>query len=834
MANRWVLMVLLEIAAGNKLACPTPTSTSQVRLRSMPEQQCQKHDEVETLTNIRRNNKRVLGQQPWSLAQLVLDELHLLSYHYLSGIKSVCNGGPYAVDKVQGVPVNNLLPLRSPWTYGYVRSLMDGWMDEDVRWNTFEVGLTGPVGREVGKSALILVDVHVHHHVEGNLLRYFHYENYSVPAPPTSVASISSFSHNPNIGRYYAVLFSLHNVAACDREFSSFSLFTSAQSKIIPLMSSSRLTIGIVGGGVAGLYAALLLQRAGHIVHIFEGSDRLGGRVHTHYFTEEENQYYEAGAMRIPHSPYQTDVKASFQDRSAEELMLAAVGPLLQRLEGNFVEGFDEICREYDNYSFRFYLSHVLNWPNDIIDFVETVTSQTNQFCLSVTEIMMEYIDFSTKEWSTIAHGMSRLPLAMAHLIGYKNITLNARVTGIRSEDDGKVTISVFGHKSNVEATFDKVIMAIPPPALKMITDRPAWSPHKELAIRSIHFESLFKMGLRFKTRFWERVGPTSCFGGQSTTDLPIRWIVYPSNGIGSDGPGVLLIYSWMTDADAWLPLTPEERQNLALANLAEVYNGQIDTKDGSVINVYDLIMDTSDAVWSARNSTGDAMFLPGQFLSRFEAARHPEGNVYFAGEHLSRHHTWIAGALESAWETVSNIIGPTPQLCPSEVEVGSLVEIDPQDGIRRPVSTDDAAPVLGDDASPMGVRGGGEQANFSIDFILRLHEPPFGFDTQWWPVLQSSNHKNCDGNTNTLPYHPGVHKAQRRGESEIRKSAEIAHLEPPKYFVSSTSNGYAYCDYTSPLLRKVPLKGSTRMNVPKYSHVHERNSVIARECVEV
>jgi hypothetical protein len=96
--------------------------------------------------------------------------------------------------------------------------------------------------------------------------------------------------------------------------------------------------------------------------------------------------------------------------------------------------------------------------------------------------------------------------------------------------------------------------------------------------------------------------------------------------------------------------LTPEdseERRNLALANLAEVYNGLVDTKDGNVINVYDLIMATSDAVWSARNSTGDAMFLPGQFLSRFEAARLPEGNVYFAGEHLSHHHTWIAGALE-------------------------------------------------------------------------------------------------------------------------------------------------------------------------------------------
>jgi len=397
--------------------------------------------------------------------------------------------------------------------------------------------------------------------------------------------------------------------------------------------------------------------------------------------------------------------------------MLQAVSPLLQKLEGNFADGFDEICRQYDHYSFRFYLTCVLGWPTDIVDFIETTTSQTNQFSLSVTEIMMEYLDFSTKEWSTIAHGMSRLPLAMAHLVGHKHITLNARVTGIRNEVDGKVTISFSRHNGSAKATFDKIIMAIPPCALKMIANRPSWSGDKELAIRSMHFESLYKMGLRFKTRFWERVGPVPCKGGQSTTDLPIRWIVYPSNGIGDDGPGVLLVYSWMTDADAWLPLTPEERRDLALTNLAEVYNGQVDTKDGSIINVYDLILETSDAAWSARNSTGDAKFLPGQFLSRFEAARRPEGNIYFAGEHLSRHHTWVAGAVESAWETVSAIVGgPIPQLGPDSFH--STVEVEPK---KRPVLT------IIPEAGAVSVPAVGQVGQTELDFILQLYRQLYG-----------------------------------------------------------------------------------------------------------
>ncbi len=538
---------------------------------------------------------------------------------------------------------------------------------------------------------------------------------------------------------------------------------------------------------MAGLYAALLLKRAGHLVHVFEATDRLGGRVHTHYFNDEENQYFEAGAMRIPNSPHHSIVfdlikylqrsklpsdiqvnlipynltspgnfvyinrstpkyldassttprsinwrlseatKAKFQDRSAEDLMFEAVGPLLQKLDGNFDDGFNEICREFDHYSFSFYLTSILGWPTEVVDFLETVTSQTNQFALSVTEIIMEYIDFNTKEWSTIAHGMSRLPLAMAHLVGYKNITFNARITGVRNKDDGRVAVSIFGQNATVDVTFDKVIMAIPPPALRMIGNRPRWSEKKELAIRSMHFESLFKMGLRFKTRFWERVGLVPCRGGQSTTDLPIRWIVYPSNGIGDDGPGVLLVYSWMTDADLWAPLTPDERRDLALANLAEVYNGQIDTKDGSVINVYDLIMATSDAVWSARNCTGDAKFLPGQFLTRFEAARQPEGNICFAGEHLSRHHTWIAGALESAWETVSNIIGPIPKLGPSDAR--SLVKAEQESEVTIKLKHHVNGGADGANWEGTVSTGGHAGERGKVDFILRLPKQLFGFD---------------------------------------------------------------------------------------------------------
>ena len=56
---------------------------------------------------------------------------------------------------------------------------------------------------------------------------------------------------------------------------------------------------------MAGLYAGLLLQNHGHRARIFEGTNRVGGRVYTHYFTQEQDQFFEAGAMRLPHSKFQ-------------------------------------------------------------------------------------------------------------------------------------------------------------------------------------------------------------------------------------------------------------------------------------------------------------------------------------------------------------------------------------------------------------------------------------------------------------------------------------------------------------------------------------------------
>lgn len=66
-------------------------------------------------------------------------------------------------------------------------------------------------------------------------------------------------------------------------------------------------TVGIIGGGFAGMYAGLILQSLGIECQVFEGSDRVGGRIDTWYSKDykaddkdKAGLYGEVGGMRLP------------------------------------------------------------------------------------------------------------------------------------------------------------------------------------------------------------------------------------------------------------------------------------------------------------------------------------------------------------------------------------------------------------------------------------------------------------------------------------------------------------------------------------------------------
>ena len=64
-------------------------------------------------------------------------------------------------------------------------------------------------------------------------------------------------------------------------------------------MTERRVSVGIVGGGIAGLYCAWKLAQRGHSLTLFECLDRLGGRIETLRFDRLAEAPAECGPMRF-------------------------------------------------------------------------------------------------------------------------------------------------------------------------------------------------------------------------------------------------------------------------------------------------------------------------------------------------------------------------------------------------------------------------------------------------------------------------------------------------------------------------------------------------------
>ena len=70
-----------------------------------------------------------------------------------------------------------------------------------------------------------------------------------------------------------------------------------------PASPPGPLKFCIVGAGAAGLFTAMILSDLEIPYDFFEGSNRIGGRMFTKSFSNENHDYYDIGAMRYPRIP---------------------------------------------------------------------------------------------------------------------------------------------------------------------------------------------------------------------------------------------------------------------------------------------------------------------------------------------------------------------------------------------------------------------------------------------------------------------------------------------------------------------------------------------------
>lgn len=282
------------------------------------------------------------------------------------------------------------------------------------------------------------------------------------------------------------------------------------------------------------------------------------------------------------------------------------------------------------------------------------------------------------------------IPPVVGEPSNYKErVFMNHRVTQVAYDpklfnNHGGMKVTIQNNQGPMQKEFPFVISTLPNGAYLSGQLKTNFfdnlSFEKARAIRECNYMPSFKAFLTFKEQFWAKLGKRYDAGlGVGTSDRSNRQIVYPSYGYDAK-EGVLQIYCWAQDAERLGALTDEERVNECLKGIQFLYP-EIDIYESFA--GYDPDVNTKTWFWDNHAGGGAfALFAPGQFKSLYPTLLTPEFNgcLNLAGECCSVHHGWIVGALDSAYNAVSNILhqsGATDKIALLEKTWASLTQPD-------------------------------------------------------------------------------------------------------------------------------------------------------------
>ncbi|WP_042375477.1 flavin monoamine oxidase family protein [Neobacillus jeddahensis] len=461
-------------------------------------------------------------------------------------------------------------------------------------------------------------------------------------------------------------------------------------------------SISIVGAGLAGLVAASILKDAGHNVTILEANNSVGGRAYTIRSPFSNGLYLNAGPMRIPDDHILTfeyirkfglpvnlfinrtpadilyingiktrlDIFERFpsilnfpiapneRGKSAEELLNLALQPIIDFINKDKERNWALVEKEFTDYTLGSFLKfyhyqYGTTFSDGAVDMIGVLLDYEAYMGMSFLEVLREAAHFNTNRFYEITGGMDLLPKGFLPQL-QDDIRYNQRMTKIVQHHNSVTIHSIHPHTLEQSTlTSDLAIITIPFSVLRYVQVEPyhSFSYYKRRAIRELNYMATTKIGIEFKSRFWEKYNQ---FGGKSITDLPIRFTYYPSQGIGTQGPAVVLAsYTWADEAGTWEGLSNEDRIQYALKNLAEIYGNQVFSE---------YVSGTSFSwVGNPYSIGGLATFEPGQEQELFPFISLPEGRVHFAGEHTTLNHGWMQGAIESGIR-VANEVNDLPK----------------------------------------------------------------------------------------------------------------------------------------------------------------------------
>lgn len=441
------------------------------------------------------------------------------------------------------------------------------------------------------------------------------------------------------------------------------------------LRAAERADVVVIGGGLSGLYAALLLADAGANVTVLEASDRVGGRARTgdslpgrpELGASQLGKFYARGRdvarrLEVPLEP--------LVDRVAP--MAYSVGGTLVRRQdwpsspANRTVGderalpppflFDALLqtrnpfREMDDWlqpgAARYDIAmgewlRSLGLSAEALRLIAAGVVPTDIWSVSLLTMLQEStrqgLDFRGGEQYRVAGGTSRLPEAMARALGDR-VRLGQIVAGIDQTAAGVVVRCLDGTRHQA----DFVVAAVPFTSLRSIAMDPPLAGVQAEAVHRMPYGNTTQVHLLARGRpFWEQDGHDPSLWTDGAVTM-VRATIEPS------GDARLVALATGYKADRLDQLPERERGEFVVEELARLRpstRGKLE-----VTGVFSWAQ--QPFISGCRHSYG-----PGDVTRYQPVMARPHGRLHFAGEHTRRLEVGMEAALESGERVAFEIL---------------------------------------------------------------------------------------------------------------------------------------------------------------------------------
>jgi monoamine oxidase len=484
------------------------------------------------------------------------------------------------------------------------------------------------------------------------------------------------------------------------------------------LLSRSRMAkaaaaqprIAIVGGGIAGLSAALTLQDSGFASSIYEASSRIGGRMHSDTTDWENGQksewcgeFIDTGHTTILGlaSRFELTVvdqvaaqpagsgdtlyfRGHYYSQAQADADFAPVNKILQRQINQAPSTL------YNSYTpIGYYLDHLSlhNWielyvPNGhrsvLGRYLDSAYNQeygldtTLQSSLNLVYLLgfqptpgptWQIYGFSDQRY-TIASGNELLPQAIAAYLKQSSprcsvITQSKLIKIARTSGAYTLTFATPTGQNTVVA--DEVILTLPFSILRHIDYSLAgFDSLKHEAIELLGYGTNSKLALQFDQRWWDTEGAWGLGDGNIYTDLFFQNTWDSSRGVPGT-TGVLTGYMGGTNGASFTAATSPYASvatDPAVTSYAMTFLKQLEHVWPGITPYWNGLA-TLSTPWTDPNLLGSyACWKVGQYtrFAGYEGVR--QGNCHFAGEHCSiNFQGYMEGAAEEGIRAANEIL---------------------------------------------------------------------------------------------------------------------------------------------------------------------------------